>query len=85
MATNREVAEAFVQGKAVHSENMRSDGQRLYSYALMIAYWEQTPSFHGRSLPPKIVRAYTQRSGHTHTTQRHMRELEAALKEVDRG
>lgn len=76
MATNREVAEGFVQGKEAHSANMRSTGTCLYSYNLRIACW---------TLDDGPMLDYGTRKGHTNTTQRHMRELEAALRQADRG
>lgn len=80
MATNKEVAEAFVKGQEAQSENMRSNGFQLMSYNLQIAHWTDANNKFAR-----IELDYSERKGHTNTTQRHMRELEAALRQVDRG
>lgn len=68
--TNTQVAEAFLQGKEGRSANMTSTGRTLFSYKLEIAEW-----YNGH-----ISRLYTERRGHSVTTQRHMRELERAMR-----
>lgn len=80
MATNQQVAEAFVRGQEANSEHMFSTGAVLFSYRLQIAHhygkWDNQVD----RPESGIVLDYTERRGHTITTQRHMRELEAALR-----
>lgn len=69
--TNSQVAAAFVNYKEGNSEHMFSTRSRLYSYRLQIAHWNANG---------EIELDYAERRGHTVTTQRHMRELEAAMR-----
>lgn len=78
MATNKQVADAFVKGAEAHSDNMHSTGSRLYSYALQIAHWSEDKL----GADSKYIKLdYDERRGHTVTTQRHMRELERAIRQ----
>lgn len=80
MATNKEVAEAFVKGQEAQSENMLSTGGQLYSYRLQIAHWAFDKHNEDR-FGMFIELDYSERRRHTVTTQRHMRELEAAIRD----
>lgn len=77
VATNKQVAEAFVRGVEARSATMHSNGHRLFSYDLQIAHRLADCMVKPGEL--NIVLDYDQRAGHTMTTQGHMRELERAM------
>ncbi len=70
--TNKEVVQAFIDGKQASSGRMRTDGQLLYSYNLKIGWTAGTDQ--------KLVYDYTARNNafRSVTTSKHVRLAENA-------
>ena len=50
MATNREVLLAWVKGSPARATNLSTDGDRLYSYALLIAQGNKVYDYTSKGL-----------------------------------
>ena len=71
MNTNKAVIQAFLRKERLHSGNLLSDGNKLFSYNTIIAQW----------IEPYILRINTTR--YSNTTSRHLGILRNEMNESD--
>ena len=71
MVRNREVIQAFLRKERLHSGNLFSDGDKLFSYNTIIAKW----------IEPYVLRI--NRTRYSNTTSRHLGILRNEMNESD--